>query len=79
MSVASYIKPSVGDILLHKKGGYYRVLSYCVHSETQERMVVYESIVEKHVWVRPLNMFTTDRFVVAIKADDLNPQEKQTL
>lgn len=62
----------IGDILLHKKGNYYRALMYCRNSESEETMVVYESIVTKAVWVRPLSMFTSDRFTVAIKAVDLN-------
>lgn len=65
------IKPNVGDILLHKKGKYYRVEAYCVHSETQEVMVVYKALETKSMWVRPLSMFTEDRFTVAIEAEDL--------
>jgi hypothetical protein len=68
----NYIYPSDGDILLHKKGKYYKVIeSHAQHSETQESMVIYQSLETKQVWVRPWSMFTSDRFQVAIKAEDL--------
>lgn len=51
------------DVLVHKKGGIYRVLSAdATDSETQEPVVVYQNTEDRKVWVRPLGMFTTDRF-----------------
>lgn len=41
----------------HYKGGYYRVITYCKHSETQEDMVVYECCKTRWAWVRPRKMF----------------------
>jgi hypothetical protein len=71
-NMSEYIYPVDGDILLHKKGKYYKVLeSHAKHSETQETMVVYQSFETKEIWVRPWNMFTSDRFQVAIKAENL--------
>lgn len=61
----------VGDIVLHKKGNYYRVLMFGKHSETDELMVAYQSLVTKGVFFRPYAMFTPDRFTVAIKGVDL--------
>lgn len=67
------IKPQVNDILLHKKGDYYKVLMYGKHSETGETMIVYESIETKGIHIRPLSMFTNDRFTIAIRGVDLQP------
>lgn len=41
----------------HFKGEFYRVRHIATHSETNERMVVYESVRGGKVWVRPLTMF----------------------
>lgn len=38
----------------HFKGGDYRVLGVAAHSETGERMVVYQALYGDHaLWVRP--------------------------
>ena len=41
----------------HFKGGLYRLLSVARHSETEEWMIVYESLENGGVWVRPANMW----------------------
>lgn len=46
----------------HYKGKSYRVHDIAYHSETEEKMVIYEALYEcdfpKHtLWVRPLSMF----------------------
>lgn len=41
----------------HYKGGLYRVLTRATHSESYESMVVYQSIDDGCIWVRPLSMF----------------------
>ncbi len=43
-----------------KSGNFYRVIALAKSSETNEELVVYESLYdnpESKVWVRPLNMF----------------------
>lgn len=44
----------------HYKGGYYRVLGFCIHSETAEYMVRYTLVSGdcREEWVRPLVSFT---------------------
>ena len=43
----------------HYKGGYYSVLGFARHSETEEHMVLYVPLYgEGGYWVRPLDMFT---------------------
>lgn len=40
------------------KGGRYRVVGVARHSETKERLVVYQALYgEGRLWVRPLAMF----------------------
>ena len=50
------IKPG---LYRHFKGKEYRVLFTARHSETEERMVVYQALYgEKGFWVRPAAMWT---------------------
>lgn len=44
----------------HYKGGEYRALSLATHTETAERMVVYQSLKDEQIWVRPLALFLED-------------------
>ena len=44
----------------HFKGHLYEFLHEAFHSETQEDMVVYRSVDDGKVWVRPKNMFFED-------------------
>lgn len=51
-----------GDIFKHFKGGLYQVIAVATHTETQEKLVVYQPLFanevgEKPVWVRPMDMF----------------------
>lgn len=41
----------------HYKGGLYQVLYEAKHSETLEDLVVYQSLKDFQVWVRPKLMF----------------------
>lgn len=41
----------------HYKGGLYQVLHMAQHSETEEQLVVYRSLSQGGVWVRPAAMF----------------------
>ena len=47
-------------IYLHYKNKKYEVLGTCRHSETNEEMVLYETLYKNpksKLWVRPKNMF----------------------
>ena len=47
-----------GTVYRHFKGKEYRVLEVARHSETLEKMVVYQQLYGDHgIWVRPLDMF----------------------
>ena len=45
-------------IYKHYKGNEYRVLGIATHSETLEKMVVYQALYGTYgIWVRPINMW----------------------
>jgi hypothetical protein len=44
-------------IYKHYKGNLYRVVGIATHSETLEKLVVYEPVEKPGYWVRPLEMF----------------------
>lgn len=41
----------------HYKGGLYTVLYVAMHTETGEELVVYQSLCDGRMWVRPRSMF----------------------
>lgn len=48
----------IKGIYKHYKGDYYLVLGVCYHSETTEKMVLYQALYEDtKIWCRPYNMF----------------------
>lgn len=52
----------IGTKYKHFKGNEYLVLNLAKHSETLEDMVVYQALYgEKGVWVRPLDMFLSQK------------------
>jgi hypothetical protein len=60
-----YIYPTRGDILAHKKGGFYIVICLSKHTETRQPLVSYQCLETKEYHTRPLEMFTEDRFTIA--------------
>lgn len=43
----------------HYKGPEYKVLMVATHSETEERLVIYQALYGEYgYWARPLTMFT---------------------
>lgn len=41
----------------HFKGGIYELIGVANHSETMEEMVVYKSVENNRLWVRPFSMW----------------------
>lgn len=49
--------PEIGRTYLHYKGGKYKVLTMAKHSETNEDLIVYQSLHWGNFYVRPLHMW----------------------
>ena len=49
----------IGRIYHHFKGHDVRVINIAKHTETLEKMVVYEHLGDNKVWVRPYEMFNS--------------------
>lgn len=47
----------VGREYKHFKGNMYKVVGFAKHSETTEDMVIYESLRNGTLWVRPKSMW----------------------
>lgn len=53
--------PVAGQIYKHFKGNLYKILAVAVHTESEERLVVYQSVENpERVFARPLEMFMSD-------------------
>lgn len=46
-----------GDTVQHFKGDFYKIVTIGTNTETEEKMVVYQSLKDRRVWIRPYNMF----------------------
>lgn len=47
-----------GSIYEHYKGNKYKVIGIASHSETLEKMVVYQALYgDEQIWVRPASMW----------------------
>ena len=47
----------IGKTYKHFKGNMYKVVGLAKHSETLEDMIVYESLGNNTLWVRPKSMW----------------------
>lgn len=47
--------PQPGEVYQHYKGGIYKVLGLGRHTETEEPVVIYESMDSGAIWVRPVS------------------------
>lgn len=48
---------SVGKEYKHYKGNVYKIIAFAKHSETEDEMIVYQSVEKGDVWVRPYSMW----------------------
>ncbi len=48
---------TVGKIYKHYKGNLYKIIALGKHSENLDEMVVYQSVKDGQVWVRPKTMW----------------------
>ena len=63
--VLSLIRGNVmkNKIYQHYKGNFYEVLEFGLHSETLEVMVIYRSLKDGKIWVRPISMWDEEVIV----------------
>lgn len=47
-------------IYKHYKGNHYRLVGEAMHSETLERLIVYQCVKTRKIWVRPKDIFLED-------------------
>ena len=69
MPAVTYIAPGVYQ---HYKGSCYLVLFTSMHTETEEEMVVYQSLKDFRIWSRPLQMFIDEVEYEGIKQPRFN-------
>lgn len=48
---------TVGKVYRHYKGNLYKIIALAKHSETVEDMIVYQSVLNNDIWVRPFHMW----------------------
>lgn len=46
-----------GDTVQHFKGDFYKIVAIGTNTETEEKVVVYQSLKDQRVWIRPYDMF----------------------
>lgn len=61
----------------HFKGGEYEVFGIARHSETLEKMVVYQALYgKKELWIRPVQMFLEKVMIKGVKVSRFKPIKK---
>lgn len=50
-------KITVGKTYKHYKGNIYKIIAIGKNSENLEEMIVYQSVKNKDIWIRPLSMW----------------------
>lgn len=48
---------TIGQTYKHYKGNIYKIINFAKHSETCEDMIVYQSVTNGDIWVRPYEMW----------------------
>ena len=51
--------PEAGETYRHYKGQDYKIIAIALHADTQEQLVVYQSLKDNRAWVRSLADFTS--------------------
>lgn len=49
--------PEIGKTYEHYKGGLYEVITLATHTETNETLVIYKSLLFGSIYARPLSMW----------------------
>lgn len=51
-------KIEIGCKYRHFKGNLYEIVGFAKHSETMENMIIYKSLRNNSIWVRPYSMWS---------------------
>ena len=62
-------------IYQHYKGNFYEVLEIGLHSETLEEIVIYRSLKDGKIWVRPISMWDEEVVVNGKKMTYIKDKE----
>lgn len=50
--------PKSGEVYRHFKNGWYKVIGIALHTETEERLVIYQSLAgDRGIFARPVSSF----------------------
>ena len=41
----------------HYKGNVYKILCFAQHSETNQKLIIYQNVEHKDIWARPYEMW----------------------
>lgn len=53
--------PSLNEVYRHFKGKEYKIIAIAEHTETGEKLVIYQALYEKYgIYARPLHMFMSE-------------------
>ena len=50
----------LGEVYKHFKGNLYKIVAIAEHSETGEKLVIYESLETQKQWARPYDAFISE-------------------
>lgn len=48
---------TIGKFYKHYKGNLYKIIALGKHSENLEEMIVYQSVKDGQIWIRPKSMW----------------------
>jgi hypothetical protein len=67
---------NIGGIYLHYKGTKYKVIDIAVHTETKEKLVLYQQCSDGTLWARPMSSFcglvTSENCLRFTPVEDIN-------
>jgi len=69
----------IGAIYKHYKGTKVKVLGECLHSETEEPMVIYIHLEDGSNWARPKGMFLENVMVNGVEMERFQKVDQENI